>query len=350
MAKFGVTVSNGLTDGSPMKLKSVILSLLLLSALFLPNRVSGQMYRFSGGPSGGTFGYYASAISTLAKKAGFRVLAASSGGAIENIRTVNSGKSSFGITYSGHAFAARQGGLRNDERKYKNVLAVAYLYGAPAQLVVRADSEINNPFDLVEKRVGVGNAGSGAAANAELYFSQLGLWDKIDHEFLGYRSAADAFKNGQLDAFWVFVGYPNASVLEAALQNDIRLLDTYEAGEQAGMFERFPYFDKAVIPPGTYEGQSDSVLTFQDAAIWVACRDVPEEVVYEMLKAVFSEEGLDYLAEVHQSARALSIAIGLKGIVTPLHPGAEKYWREMGLLSEESSSSGSDSSSTGATK
>ena len=299
---------------------------------FASDDLFAASYRFSGGPSGGTFQYYASAISTLAKKSEINVLASSSGGAIENIRTTNTGKSSFSVTYSGNVFEAVNGKLKNDENKYTDVLAVSFLYGAPAQLVVKKNSGITSAKELADKRVGVGNAGSGAAANAELFFTQLGIWDKMGRENLGYRAAADAFKNGQLDAFWVFVGYPNASVLEAALQSEVTLLDTYAAGEEAGLFEACPYFSKVTIPANTYNGQTDPVNTFQDAALWVANKDVPADVVYNLLKAVYSEEGLKYMVEVHKSAKAMSIASGIDGIVTPLHPGAEKFWKEMGVL------------------
>jgi len=185
---------------------------------------------------------------------------------------------------------------------------------------------------LADKRVGVGNAGSGAAANAEIFFTQLGIWEEMGREHLGYRSAADAFKNGQLDAFWVFVGYPNASVLEAALQNEISLVDTYSAGEEAGLFEKYPYFEKVTIPAKTYNGQDEEVTTFQDAALWVANRDVPEEVVYDLLTAVYSKEGLAHMISVHRSAQSMSIESGVKGVVTQLHPGAEKFWREHGVI------------------
>ena len=315
-----------------MKRFKLLLVLFIGIALTIPIDNIAQVYKFSGGPSGGTFQYFASAISTLAKKSDLKVLASSSGGSIENIRTVNSGKSSFGVAYSGNVFDALNGKLANDNNKYTNVKAVSFFYGAPAQLVVKKKSGITNPKQLEGKRVGVGNAGSGAAASAELFFKSLGLWEKIDKEFLGYRAAADAFKNGQLDAFWIFAGFPNASVLEAALQSDVVLLDTYKAGDESGLFKENPYFDKIVIPANTYSGQDQAVNTFQDAALWVANADVSEDVVYKLLTKVYSEEGLKYMVEVHKSAKVMTIENGIKGIVTPLHPGAEKFWREKGLI------------------
>lgn len=309
-----------------------LISAAVLTIALTTGGLFAQPFKFSGGPSGGTFQYYASAISTLSKKADMRVLASSSGGSIENIRLIDSGRSSFAIAYSGHVWAARNAKLKNDDKAYPNVMAIAYLYGAPAQLVVRKKSGITEPKQLVGKRVGVGNAGSGAAANAELFFTELGIWNDITRENLGYRQAADAFKNGQLDAFWVFAGFPNASILEAALQNDISLLDTYGAGKSVNLYENYPYFSKIVIPANTYNGQTEDVTTFQDASLWVANADVSADAVYNLLKTVFSDEGLKYMVEVHKSAKGMSIETGINGVVTPFHPGAERFWKEKGVL------------------
>jgi len=289
------------------------------------------LYTFSGGPSGGTFQYYASAIATIGQKQGQKLLARSSGGSIENIRLVNSNRADFAVAYSGHIYAGAHASLKNDENTYGNVLVMAYLYGAPAQLVVKARSEINSPLDLAGKRVGVGNAGSGAAANAEIYFSSLGIWDQMDREFLGYRNAATAMQNGQLDAFWVFTGYPSASILEVAMQADIRLLDTYAAGETVGLFQNNPFFTAVTVPANTYKGQTEDIASFQDGALLVANSIVPDDVVHQILTALFEQDGLDYLVSVHNSAKSLSVETGLKGVVTPIHPGALKFWQEKGL-------------------
>ncbi len=311
-------------------ISAICIALLLSGTLSIES--FAEVYRFSGGPAGGTFQYYASAISTLSRKHGMRVLASSSGGSIENIRLVNAGKSDFAVAYSGHVYQGRNGLMEGDPAKYEDVLAVAYLYGAPAQLIVRANSGIRSARELEGKRVGVGNAGSGAAANAEIFFSELGIWDKIERDFLGYREAASAFNNRQLDAFWVFAGFPNASVIEAALQNKIRLVNVYTDAEEIGMFKKYPYFSKATIPAGVYKGVTRETLTFDDSALLVANSKVPADVVYSLLKTIFSKEGLAHMVEVHKSAKAMSIENGLKGIVTPLHPGAERFWQEKGKL------------------
>ncbi len=121
------------------------------------------------------------------------------------------------VVYSGHVWLGRNGEVKNDTNKYENVMAVAWLYGAPAQLVVRADSAIKSTRDLIGKKVGVGNAGSGAFANCELFFSHMGIWDKIERNAIGYNDAAAAFGNNQLDAFWLFTAFPSGGMHSAVL-------------------------------------------------------------------------------------------------------------------------------------
>lgn len=320
------------------KLHMRILAIAVVIALFGcsgdsndPGEKLKNLYTFSGGPSGGTFQYYASAISTIGQNNGQKILARSSGGSIENIRLVNSGKADFAVSYSGHVYAGSKGRLKHDTTRYENVSVLAFLYGAPAQLVVTESSGIDNPEDLAGKRVGVGNAGSGAAANAEIFFTQIGVWEDMDREYLGYRNAATAMQNGQLDAFWVFTGYPSASILEVAMQEDIKLLDTYPSGAEAGLFEAHPFFLPVTIPADVYSGQTDAVESFQDGALLVANDKVPDDVVQKVLELVYSESGLEYMVSVHQSASAMSIETGLSGVVTKIHPGAVKFWTQKGL-------------------
>jgi len=315
---------------------TLIIVIFIMISMIFPETSSAAMYKFSGGPSGGTFQYYASAISELSqknlKKDKIKVLAGSSGGSIENIRLLNSGKSNFAVAYSGDIFLAKNGKLYNDTKKYEDVLALCYFYGAPAQLIVKADAGITKTRQLEGKKVGVGNAGSGAAATCELFFTELGIWEKIEKDFLGYRHAADAFKNGQLDAFWIFAGFPNPSISEAAIQSNIAILNTYNDADEIGMFQKYPYFSKVIIPANTYKGVDKDITTFQDSTLWIANSKVPADDVYKLLSVVFSDEGFKFMVETHKSAEAMSIENGISGIVTPLHPGAEKFWKEKGTL------------------
>lgn len=290
---------------------------------------------FGGGPAGGTFQVVANAIQVYKPVKAikdFTVKAQSSAGSVENLRKVNSGKSDFGVVYSGHVYLGRNGRMKNDTKKYKNVMAVSYLYGAPAQLVVRAGSGIKSVKDLVGKKVGVGNAGSGAFANCELFFTHMGVWDKIERNAMGYNDAASAFGNKQLDAFWLFTAFPSGAVIMAAQTNDIDLIDLNADAEKSGFYKKYPYFSKLAVTAGTYRGVEKATPSFQDSALWVANAKVPDDVVYKLLSVIYTDEGLAHMLSQKKTFKEMSIKTGVNGIVTPLHPGAKKFWKEKGLL------------------
>jgi TRAP transporter TAXI family solute receptor len=295
---------------------------------------------FSGGPEGGTFQYFSNGIAIRLSKnvPDVEVSNMASAGSLENLRRVNSGEADFGIVYSGDTFLGRNGRLTNDERKYPNVHAMAFLYGAPAHLIVKADSGIDKVADLEGKRIAVGGAGSGAAGAAERYFTSLGLWDKMNVEFLGYSKAASALGDNLIDAFWVFAGFPNSSVIQAAASNKIKILSVVEAGKAAGFFDDYPFYTSLTIPAGTYSGVDYDVASFQDSALWVAGAHVSPDVVYKALADIYSKEGLAYMVKVKSTAKSMSVKGGLDGVVTPVHPGAQKFWKEQGLTLTEAQS------------
>jgi uncharacterized protein len=321
--------------------KSFPLILAISIALILAMTFTGPVYAkkliiFAGGPAGGTFQVVAQAISTYkpVKELNYNIKVQSSGGSTENLRRVDSNKAQFGTVYSGHVFAGRNGLMVNDPKKYENVLAVAYLYEAPAQLIVRKDSGITSAKDLVGKKVGVGNAGSGAYSYCEMFFTHLGIWDKIERNAMGYNAAADAFGNNQLDAFWLFTAYPSPAVIQAATMNDIALVDLNADAKKYGFYDKFKNFVPSEIPTsdGRYRGVDKNVGSFVDTTLLVASSQAPEDLVYGMLKDIFTPEGLAWMVSQKKTFKAMSVEKGIKGIATPMHPGAEKFWKEMGVL------------------
>ncbi len=314
---------------------SMVSALALVAVLALPNMASAEKIRlgFGGGPEGGTFQYFSNGIASRLSKmqANLEVSNMASAGSVENARRVNSGEIDFGISYSGDTYLARNGRLTNDNNKYPNIYAMAFLYGAPAHLIVLEKSGINSVADLKGKRIAVGGAGSGAAAAAQRYFGAIGLWDNMNVEFIGYSKAAAAIGDGLIDAMWVFAGFPNSSVIQAAASNKIKILSTWDAGEKGGAFEQYPFYAKLTIPAGTYSGVDYDVMSFQDSALWVASKDVAPEHVYNALANIYTKEGLSYMVKVKSTAKSMSVQSALTGIVTPVHPGAQKFWKEQGL-------------------
>lgn len=308
------------------------------AALTMPVAHAKERLAFSGGPDGGTFQYFSNGISSYLSRSleDAEVSNMASAGSVENLRRVNSGDADFGIVYSGDLYLGTQGKLTNDTNKYRNTYAVSYLYGAPAHLIVLEGSEMTDVSQLEGKSVAVGPAGSGAAASAQRFFEGVGLWDKIDPQYIGYSQGASALGDRQIDALWVFAGFPNASVIQAASANDVRLLQVYEAAEQGTLFDDHPYYSKVTIPANTYPGVDYDVVTLQDSALWVAGRHLDEDLMHESVSQVYSEDGLKFMHSVSKAAEAMTTESGLNGIVTKVHPGAAKFWTEQGLeLSEK---------------
>jgi TRAP transporter TAXI family solute receptor len=310
-----------------------LVCLLTASMVIAPSNAIAEKYKakVGGGPTGGTFNTFANAMSVYVPKhlEGVKISAVGSGGSVENVKRVSSGESNFGLCYAVDSALGRGGMLPKDEVKYDGARAMGFLYGAPAQLVVRADSDVKTAKDLTGKKVAVGNAGSGAAASAERFFRHLGVWDNFSPQFLGYSAAASAFKDGKIDAFWVLVGFPNRAIIEASVQVDIRLIDVGAEAVESGFYDAYAYIP-VEIPAGTYGEGMPACSSFQDATFLCANAEVPADVVYNIMTTLWSPEGMEAMVSAKKTFKTMTLENGFDGASIPLHPGAVKFWEEHG--------------------
>jgi TRAP transporter TAXI family solute receptor len=286
-----------------------------------------------GGPMGGTFRHFAAAIaeSVSGRFPEIDMISETSGGSLENVRRLHAGQFDFAIAYAGDIFLGAGGKLPRDAERYDGVRPMGYLYGAPAQLVVRATEAAGGIPALAGKRIAVGNPGSGAALSAERYFRHLELWNKMQTLYLGYATAARAFNRGRIDAFWVLVGYPNAAVKQAADHRKIALLPVDREAVQSGFYRAYSFYTPVTIPAGTYPGVDEACPTFQDSTLLCTREGMDDAVVYKVMQAVWSSEGLAYLRKAHSAAAAMSTDRGLMGVPVRLAPGAARFWEEKKL-------------------
>ena len=329
-------------ESLPMKKSPIHRALLIFCAGLLltvlpasPALALKQNLLFRGGPAGGTFQKVADAIGS---SPGVRALptlsvtAQPSAGSLENLHEVHAGQADFALVYSGHAYLGRNGLLQDDSNTYDQALAVASLYGAPAQLVVHKGSGIKSVKDLKGKRVGVGSPGSGAFANCELFFRHLGIWDAIVPINIGYNEVALAFANNQLDAFWLFTAFPSSAITMAAKTGKIDLLDLDAEARASGFYKKYPYFTPRTLPGTTYRGVGRNTRSFQDSTLLVANAQVPDEVVYRLLATIYGKKGLRYMRDRNPALKDMTPRSGSRGVIIPMHPGAIKFWKEKGLL------------------
>lgn len=321
----------------PIRLAWIIFhaALLLILSPAAPALALKQKLVFLGGPAGGTFQQVAEAVEAYPRVRALSTASITtqpSAGSLENLREIHAGQADFGLVYSGHAYLGRNGLLQDDSKTYDKALAVASLYGAPAQLIVRKGSDIKSVKDLKGKRVGVGTPGSGAFANCELFFRHLGVWDAIIPSHIGYNEVALAFANNQLDAFWLFTAFPSSAVTTAAKTEKIDLLDLDAEAKASGFYKKYPYFTARTLPAGIYRGVRHNTRSFQDSTLLVANAEVPDEVVYRLLSALYNKKGLRYLGKKNPALKDMTRRSGARDVIIPMHPGAIRFWKEKGLL------------------
>ena len=311
------------------RLMIVLLALAVVALGISPAVAANYSIKIGGGPTGGTFNQFTNAMAVYVPKVNSNIQASSvgSGGSVENLKRVHNGESDFGLSYAVDSDLGFQGKLPQDPVKYNKIRAMGYLYGAPAQLVVRVDSGFKKASDLKGKRVALGNAGSGAAASAERFFRHIGMWDNFKPTFMGYSAAASAFQDGKIDAFWVLVGYPNRSIIEAAVQVKIALIVVGIEAEETGFYKAYAY-SPAVIPAGTYGKDMPATKSFQDSCILTTNIDQPEELVYAIMKTLWSEAGMQAMVTAKKTFKEMNMENAFSGASVPLHPGAVKFWKE----------------------
>jgi len=288
--------------------------------------------KLDSGPHGGTFVQIATGLAELLSKqsAGFRVKEAPSGGSVANLLGVQKGDLDMGFVFAGDAYLGWLGRLKEELSPTTGVLAITRLYGATAHLVVSRQSSIRTVSELRGRRVAIGSAGSCSAQVARRYFESIALWERIIPVHEGYAIGMADLQRGHVDAVWLQVGYSNEHLLEVGKMMPLRLIDLYDSALIHGFFSTYSFYSYVSIPSGTYGGQEKDILTFQDAALWVAGPKVTEDFVYNALHALFNEKGMERMHAISPVARDVDIAKGLMGVMIPLHPGAARFWRDQG--------------------
>ena len=205
---------------------------------------------------------------------------------------------------------------------------VAALYAEVCQVV--ATKDITSIEDLKGKRVSVGDAGSGVEFNARQILEAYDItFEDIDVNNLGFGDSSDALKDGKIDAFFCTAGAPTTAIVELATTNDINLLAIDDAHAEK-LAAAYPFYTTYPIPGGYYKGVDEDVQTVAIKATLIASPKLSEDVVYNLTKAIFDNQ--KEIASAHAKGEELSLEYAVSGISVPFHPGAEKYFKEVGAL------------------
>ena len=266
------------------------------------------------------------------KEHGIRCSAESTGGSIYNINTIRGGELEFGVAQSDWQFHAYNGTSDFEEQgKFENLRAVFSVHPEPVTIVARSDAGIDNISDVKGKRLNIGNPGSGTRGTWEVIEEAMG-WKRSDLKLASEMKSAEtgqALCDDKIDAYFWLVGHPSALTQESLATCDAKLVSA-TGPEITKLVEDNPYYRDAKIPAGMYNNDAD-IETFGVGATFVSSADVPEEVVYIVVKAVF--EDFDSFKNLPPAFANLTEAEMITdSLSAPLHDGAMKYYKERGWL------------------
>ena len=258
--------------------------------------------------------------------------AVSSRGSVDNVNAILSGLRNSGFAQSDVAYWAYTGtGTMEGKEPAKELRTIAALFQEHIHLVALAESDINSVADLKGKRVSLDEPGSGTYVDAKLILGVNGLGvDDVQAEALKGNAAAEALRNGKIDAFFVVAGYPTGAIVELASAADIKLVPISGAGAEK-LVSDYGFFAQSDIPSGTYEGVA-STATVAVGAQWFTSSNEDEELIYNITKALWNNESRKLMDVGHAKGKAITPESALAGVGVPLHAGAERFYKEAGLL------------------
>ena len=272
-------------------------------------------------------------VNKTRKEHGIRCSVESTGGSVYNLNTIREGELDMGVAQSDWQYHAYHGTSKFEEQgPNKDLRAVFSIHPEPFTVVARADSGIKNFQDLKGKRVNIGNPGSGQRGTMEIAMTAMG-WTKDDFKLASELKSAEqsqALCDNKVDAIVFTVGHPNGSISEATTSCDSVLVNvTGPAFEK--LIADNDYYRTATIPGDMYRGNPNDVTTFGVGATFVSSAQVPDEVIYQVVKAVF--ENFEEFKKLHPAFANLKKEEMIKdGLSAPLHNGAIKYYKEAGLM------------------
>ena len=288
------------------------------------------------GPTSGIYFPIGGAFSKVVGEMGYKTSATATGATAENINAILTGKGEMAIAMSDSVIQAVEAfGAYQGKPKAENLRAMMGLWPNVCQIVTTKDSGITKFTDLKGKRVGVGAPNSGVELNARMMFEAHGMTYKdAKVDYLSYGEAIDQIKNGQCDVAFVTSGRGNATIKELGTAKEIVFVPV-EGEALKRLTAKYPFYVEWKIPKETYGTKVDTT-TAAVMNIMLVSKNLSDDVVYDLLTGIYSQKGLETIGASHATAKREikpeTALRGIKGTSVKLHPGAEKYYKEKGML------------------
>ncbi|MCR4426825.1 MAG: TAXI family TRAP transporter solute-binding subunit [Firmicutes bacterium] len=320
--------------GARYRLVSVLVASALIFAAAMGSSAAPErtFLQFGGSSPGGVFYYVFGVLTTLLTEKMPNVIATNvaTGASVDNLKRLMKGELDFGISHASNVWESLNGEGPFGGQKATQLRAIGKVYNSPHYFVTLKKTGIKTMSDLAGKKVAIGTAGSGAAYNSLLTFEALGI--KADTRYMSFADAGRDVKEGRIHALGQS-GAPSGAVTELAETADIYVIPmTDEEIAKIVASQRAPYFWKGYMSPATYKGMTEPVPTFFVSILWYAHERVPADTVYQVLKTMYEPANRKRLEDGYPLWKEIDPDLDeLKRLGIPLHPGAEKFYREMGI-------------------
>ena len=316
----------------------------LLTLGTAPQAQEMKFFRIGTGGAGGTYypigGLIANAISNPPGSRpcekggscgvpGLVAIAVSTNASVANMNAIHAGQLDAGLAGAQSVAQGYAGEGKFVGNKKDKVRVIANLYPEDMHLVTPKGEKLSSLKDLNGKRVGVAAAGSGTQVSVRMILKHYGI--QADEHELGLSQSAQRLADGQLDAFFYAGGTPFAALIQLGSTKGFELY-TFSDTERKEINQIIPYYVESMIPAGTYETIDYDVPTVAVNGQFVTSVDQDEELIYQITKALWNDNTRKLLDKGHAKGKAIRKESALKGVLIPLHPGAERFYREAGLL------------------
>ncbi|WP_454848881.1 TAXI family TRAP transporter solute-binding subunit [Rhizobium binxianense] len=300
---------------------------------------SPAFFRIGTGGTAGTYypigGLIANAISGGGQGKGVEGLVATavaSNGSVANINAIQGGSMESGFSQSDVAYWAHSGtGLYEGKGKVEDLRLIATLYPETIHLVARKDADIKSVADLKGKRVSIDEPGSGTIVDARIVLAAYGLSESdIKAEHMKPGPAGERLRDGGLDAYFFVGGYPTGAISELATSTGISLVPI-SGPEVDKMLSEYKFFSKDTVPAETYQGVGETP-TISVAAQWVTTAKQSDDLIYNITKVMWNDATRAALDAGHAKGKAITLQNAVTSVGIPLHPGAERFYKEAGVL------------------
>lgn len=294
-----------------------------------------QYLSIATGGTGGTYYPLGGALAVILNESdiGVQATAQATGASVENVTLISEDEAEVAFVQNDVVYYAANGiESYEGQDKVENIAGVATLYPEVVQIIATEESGITSVEDLAGMRIAVGAPGSGTEVNARQILAEHGLTydDLAKADYLSFSEATDNMRNKQIDAAFITSAIPTSSVSELSQTVPIVIISV-EEDKINSLAQKYPFYTAVTVPAGSYKGQEEDALSPAVMAMLIVPKDMDDDLVYKMVKNLYERQQI--IIDTHKRGEDITLESALDGMSIDLHPGAQKYFDEMGIES-----------------